>query len=131
MIVVDSSAMTELLLETPRGRRVEERLFRDGEALHAPHVMDVEVLRALRRFVLKGDITEERAETALADLVDFRIRRHEHYGFLFRAWQLRDNLAAYDAIYVAIAEALDAVVVTCDAPMGNAPGHSAPIEVIR
>jgi predicted nucleic acid-binding protein len=131
VIVVDSSAMTELVLETPRGRRVEARLFRDGDELHAPHLMDVEVLRAVRRYVLKKDIDSDRAEQALLDLVDFRIHRHEHFGFLWRAWQLRHNLAAYDAMYVVLAEALDATVVTCDGPLGDAPGHLARVEVIR
>jgi predicted nucleic acid-binding protein len=131
MIVIDTSAMTELLLETPRGRRVEARVFRDDEDLHAPHLMDVEVLRALRRYVLKKDITDDVAEQALRDLVDFRVHRHEHFGFLERAWELRGNLAAYDAMYIVLAEALDATVVTCDVPLGNSPGHSARVEVIR
>ena len=131
MIVVDASAMTELLLETPLGRRVEARVFRDDDELHAPHLMDAEVLRALRRIVLKKEATPERAEQALQDLVDFRIHRHEHFGFLFRAWQLRDNVAAYDAVYVALAEALDATIVTCDGPLGGAPGLTVSIEVIR
>jgi predicted nucleic acid-binding protein len=131
VLVVDSSAMTELLLGTPLGRRVEARVFRDDDELHAPHLMDVEVLRAVRRYIQKKDITDEVAEQALRDLIDFRVHRHEHVGFLGRAWDLRDNLAAYDAMYVVLAEALDATVVTCDQPLGSAPGHSARVEVIR
>ena len=131
MIVVDASAMTEFLLQTPLGSRVEARLFRDGDDLHAPHLLDVEVAQALRRLIRVGDVLPERAEAAIEDLVDFDILRHAHIDFLARAWALRENLTAYDAVYVALAEALDAPVVTCDGPLGAAPGHTARIEVVR
>ena len=131
MIVVDASAMTEFLLQTPLGSRVEARLFRDGDDFHAPHLLDVEVAQALRRLIRVGDVLPERAEAAIEDLVDFDILRHAHIDFLARAWALRENLTAYDAVYVALAEALDAPVVTCDGPLGAAPGHTARIEVVR
>ena len=130
MTVVDASAMVELLLQTPLGSRVEARLL--GEpGLHAPHLLDVEVLQALRRLARGGEVSDSRAEEAIADLADFGVLRHPHDLFLRRAWELRGNLTAYDAMYVALAEALAAPLLTCDAPLGAAPGHSASIEVIR
>lgn len=131
MIIVDASALTELLLQTPLGSRVEARLFRGADDLHAPHLLDVEILQALRRLVRAGQLPADRAQEALDDLADFNIRRHAHTDFLGRAWELRDNLTAYDAIYVALAEALGARLVTCDVPLAAAPGHAVRIEVIR
>ena len=131
MIVIDASAMLEFLLQTPLGSRVEARLFRDRDEFHAPHLLDVEVAQALRRLVRTGDVRPDRAEAALGDLLDFDLRRHAHLDLLGRAWELRDNLTAYDAIYVALAEALDAPLVTCDGPLGATPGHAARVEVIR
>lgn len=131
MIVVDASAMTEFLLQTPLGSRVETRLFRDADDFHAPHLLDVEVVQALRRLVRVGDVLSERAEEALDDLVGLAIHRHSHVELLGRAWELRDNLTAYDAMYVALAEAIDAPLVTCDGPLGDTPGHAARIEVLR
>ncbi len=131
MIVVDASAMTELLLQTALGSRVETRLFRDGDELHAPHLLDVEVLQALRRVVRKKDTEPARVEEAIQDLLLFGIVRHPHHHLLGRAWQLRDAVSAYDAMYIALTEALDATMVTCDSPLGSVPGHSARVEVIR
>ena len=131
MIVVDASAMLEFLLQTPLGTRVEARLFRDGEEFHAPHLVDVEVTQGLRRLVRFGEVTAPRAAEAVADLVDFDLHRHGHLDLLIRAWQLRKNVTAYDAIYVALAEALDATVITCDAPLATAPGHRARIEAVE
>jgi predicted nucleic acid-binding protein len=131
VIVVDASAMTELLLQTPLGLRVEARLFRDGDDFHAPHLLDVEVVQALRRLTRVGEVPARRAEEAIEDLVLFDLQRHPHVDLASRAWPLRDNVTAYDAMYLALAEALDAPVVTCDRPLGAAPGHGARIEVIR
>ena len=131
MIVVDASALTELLLQTPRGSRVEARLFRGADALHSPHLLDVEIVQALRRLVRARQLPADRAQEAFDDLAHFNIRRHAHTDFLSRAWELRENLTAYDAISVALAEALGARLVTCDAPLGATPGHSARIDVIR
>jgi predicted nucleic acid-binding protein len=131
VIVVDASAMTEFLLQTPLGRRVEQRLFGADEELHAPHLLDVEIVQALRRLVRTGDMPAARAEEALDDLAALAIRRHSHFDLLARAWELRSNLTAYDAMYVVVAEALDAVLVTSDSPLGASPGHHARIEVVR
>jgi predicted nucleic acid-binding protein len=130
VIVVDASAVLEFLLQTALGTRIEARLYRDHDEFNAPHLLDVEVCQALRRLVRLGDVSVNRAQEALSDLVDLDIRRHAHIQFLDRAWDLRNNLTAYDAMYVALAEALDAPLVTCDAPLGAALGHQSQIEVI-
>ena len=131
MIVVDASAMTEFLLQTPLGVRVEARLFRDGDEFHAPHLIDVEIAQALRRLVRTGEVPAERAEEAIADLSNFDLRRHPHVDLLGRTWELRENLTSYDAIYVALAEAIASPLVTCDGPLGGTSGHTVRVEVIR
>jgi predicted nucleic acid-binding protein len=131
VIVVDASAITEFLLQTPLGTRVEQRLFRADEELHAPHLLDVEVVQALRCLVRTGDVLSARAEEALDDLATLAIRRHSHFDLLSRVWELRDNLTAYDAIYVVLAEATDAILVTCDARLGGVSGQDAQIDVVR
>jgi predicted nucleic acid-binding protein len=131
VIVVDASALTELLLQTPVGTRVEARLFRDGDDFHAPHLLDVEVVQALRRLGRAGEVHPDRLAEAIADLTAFDLLRHPHVDLLGRAWELRNNTTAYDAVYLALAEALDAPLVTCDGPLGAVPGHGAQVEVIR
>jgi predicted nucleic acid-binding protein len=131
VIVVDASALLEFLLQTPLGIRIEARLFRDQDELHSPHLADVEVTQGLRRLVRTGELSPHRAAEAMADLADLDLHRHPHIDLLTRAWTLRENVTAYDAMYVALAEALDAPLVTCDTPLANAPGHRAQIEVIQ
>lgn len=131
MIVVDASAVLEFLLQTALGARVEARLFRDGDELHAPHLLDVEVLQGLRRLVRTNEVSRERADEAIADLLDLDLHRHAHIDLLGRAWKLRDNISAYDAVYVALAEAIEAPIVTCDRPLAKSPGHRARFEVIN
>lgn len=131
MTVVDASAMTELILQTETGERVAARLRREQGELHAPHLLDVEVLGALRRFERTGGVPVERAEAAFTHFGLLRIVRHDHGDFLQRAWDLRRNYSAYDAVYLALAEDLRSPVVTCDARLERAPGLSARIELIR
>lgn len=130
MIVVDASALLEFLLQTPLGTRVEARLFRDRDEFHAPHLADVEVTQGLRRLVRAGEVSPARAAEAIADLADLDLHRHPHVDLLTRAWKLRENITAYDAMYVALAEALDAPLVTCDRPLASTAGHGATIEAI-
>ena len=130
MIVVDASALLEFLLQTPLGTRIEARLFREEEELHAPHLVDVEVVQGLRRLVRTGEVSPGRADDAIADLTDLDLHRHGHLDLMGRAWKLRDHITAYDAMYVALAEALDAPIVTCDRPLAKASGHRARIEVV-
>jgi predicted nucleic acid-binding protein len=129
MIVLDASAMRELLLQTELGERVERRVLSD-EDLHTPHLLDVEVLSALRRLVRTGEVSVERAEDAVEDLRLLLVARHGHEDLLPRAWELRENVTAYDAVYIALAEALDATLVTCDKPLGAAKRTAARIEAI-
>jgi predicted nucleic acid-binding protein len=130
VIVLDASALLEFLLQTPLGVRVETRVFRDGDELHSPHLVDVEVAQGLRRLVRMGELSADRAAEAIVDLADLDLHRHAHLDLLTRGWKLRENVTAYDAMYVALAEAVDATLVTCDAPLAKAPGHRAQIEVV-
>jgi predicted nucleic acid-binding protein len=130
VIVVDAWALFEFLLQTPPGTRVEARLFRDQDEFHAPHLADVEVTQGLRRLVRTGEVSPGRAADVMADLADFDLHRRPHLDRLTRAWKLRQNVTAYDAMYIALGEALDAPMVTCDTALAKAPGHRAHIEVI-
>ena len=130
MIVIDASALLEFLLQTPLGSKVEARLLRNQDEFHSPHLADVEVTQGLRRLVRAGEVSSDRAAEAIADLTDLDLHRHSHLDLLTRAWKLRENITAYDAMYVALAEALDAPIITCDTPLAKAPGHRARIELI-
>lgn len=129
MIVVDASAVLEVLLRTEAAEVVEARLF-GGEALHAPHLLDLEVAQVLRRYERAGELTARRGEEALEDLTAFRIERYPHHLFLPRIWALRTNATAYDACYLALAEALNAPLVTRDRRLGGVTGHGARVEVL-
>ena len=128
MIVIDASAVLELLLTTSTGAQIEQRVFSTGETLHAPHLLDLEVVQVLRRYSVAGDMSPQRAQEALRDLADLPLARYPHDLFLFRIWELRHNLTAYDAAYLALSEALAAPLVTCDARLASAPGHRARVE---
>lgn len=133
MIVIDASAAIEWVLQTRKGAEVEARIFRkhgDSPRLHAPHLLDVEVAQVLRKHVAKGLVSESRGQTALQDFQQIPLRRYPHELLLDRVWALRKNLTAYDAVYVALAEALQMPLLTCDANLGGAPGHRARIDVV-
>ena len=130
IVVVDASAVLELLLRTPRADLLAERLLDPEVSLHAPHLLDLEVAQVVRRYWRAGELTEDRAAEALADLADLRIHRHSHEPLLSRVWELRHNLTAYDAAYVALAEALGSPLLTRDTRLASAPGHSAVVEVV-
>ena len=130
MIVVDASALLEALLRTPAAIAVEERLFAPGQTLHAPHLIDLEVAQVIRRYAANGEIDSERGRAALADLADFPLRRYPHDFLLPRIWDLRRNLTAYDAAYVALAEALETPLLTRDKRLAAAAGHRAQIELV-
>jgi len=130
MIVVDASAVLEVLLRAPAAASIEERLFAPGQSLHAPHLIDIEVAQVLRRYALSGQVTSERCREALSDMADLPLTRYPQ-DFLFpRIWELKDNLTAYDAAYVALAEALDAPVLTRDQRIASAPGSRAHVEIV-
>ena len=129
MIVLDASAAVDWLLQTPAGRRIENRIYSRSETLHAPHLIDIEVCQVLRRLARQGAVPADRADEAVADLLDLRIARYPHAVLMPRIWQLRHNLSAYDAAYIALAEDLGAALLTCDQKLGSAPGHGAVVEV--
>ena len=130
MIVVDASAILEVLLGTPDGPRVAERLFMPGETLHAPHLLDIEVAQVLRRYALAGELDSARGLQALEDLTDLPLTRYPHDLLLPRIWELRRNLTAYDAAYVALAEALAVPLVTRDAALASVRVHHARVELL-
>lgn len=130
MIVADASAVLEVLLRTPKAAVLDELLLSSVAILHAPHLIDVEVTQTLRRLVLSGHLSERRAVHAIDDFRGIRIERHPHTDLVKRAWQLRTALTAYDAMYVALAEALDSPLVTCDAKLSRAHGHGAVIQAV-
>ena len=130
MIVLDASATVDWLLQTPAGQRVENRIYSHNESLHTPHLLDIEVTQVLRRLVRQRLVPARRADEVIQDLLDLRITRYGHFVLLHRIWQHRNTLSAYDAAYVALAELLGAVLVTCDGRIASASGHSAKVEVI-
>ena len=130
MIVVDASALIEALLRTPAAEAVNGKLFDAATTLHAPHLIDVEIAQVVRRYAASGEIDAARGEAALADLADLRLHRYPHDLLLPRIWALRANLTAYDAAYVALAEALDAPLVTRDRKLAAAGGHRARVELV-
>lgn len=128
MIVLDASAAIDWLLQTPAGRQIEKRIFSRHESPAAPHLLDIEVPQVLRRLVRESKIPAKRAEEAIHDLMDLQIVRYPHYLFLPRVWQLRNNLTAYDAVYVSLAESLRATLITRDLRLSSASGHTAIVE---
>ncbi len=130
MIVLDASAAIEWLLGTPTGRRIKQRIFSRLESLHAPHLIDLEVAQVIRRYAAAGAMTASRGVEVLQDLRGLALTRYPHNVLIARIWQLRDNLTAYDAAYVALAEALGAPLLTCDSRIASASGHRAPVEVV-
>jgi predicted nucleic acid-binding protein len=129
VIVLDASATIDWLLQTSAGQRIEQRIYSLNESLHAPHLLDLEVGQVLRRLVREGAVSAHRADQAIEDLLDLRMTRYPHFVLLPRVWQLRHNLSAYDAAYVALAEKLSARLVTRDGRLASASGHTAPIEL--
>jgi len=130
VLVVDTSAVLAALVARDPAPGLVERMAGDGD-LHAPHLVDIEVLHALRRLNALGDVSNERATDARTDFGDLALVRYPHFPLSDRIWELRHNLTAYDAVFVALAEALDAPLVTCDAGLAAAPGHIARIELFR
>jgi predicted nucleic acid-binding protein len=108
LIVIDASAEVAALLNVGPGlQAIRDRIARPGETLHVPHLFEIEVLHALRRFSLRGTVSPERLRLALSRLRDTQLARYPHTPLMGRIWELKENLTAYDAAYVALAEALD------------------------
>jgi predicted nucleic acid-binding protein len=128
VLVVDTSAALEAIAARDPAPGLIERLAEDGD-LHGPHLLDTELLHALRRMSLRNQISDARAEDALSDFAELALVRYRHQPFNDRVWELRHNITAYDATFIALAEALSAPLITCDARLAAAPGHSATIEL--
>jgi predicted nucleic acid-binding protein len=131
LIVIDASAAIELILRTELGERVELRALDPDERLCAPHLLDLEVAQVLRRLAQLKEITATRALEALDDYAGLLVERFSPRELLRRAWQLRDSMTAYDGSYVALAEALDAPLLTCDARLARSHGHRAMVELLQ
>lgn len=129
MIVADASVTLDVLLALPGSARTAEILLSEGE-IHVPHVLDLEVIQALRRLSRIGELNLDRALQAISYLGDLPLTRHSHASFRFRIWELRNNMTAYDAAYVSLAESLDAPLLTRDKKLASAPGHRARIELV-
>jgi predicted nucleic acid-binding protein len=129
VLVVDASVVAAALADDARdGDRARARLR--GEQLAAPELVDLEVASVLRRQLRAASVDVRRAELALTDLNAMPIQRAPHRPLLPRCWQLRDNLTMYDAAYVALAEALDADLLTADRRLAKAPGPRCRIELL-
>ncbi|CAA9255097.1 MAG: Toxin 1, PIN domain [uncultured Acidimicrobiales bacterium] len=129
MIVVDASALAPALADDgPDGDSARARLR--GQSLAAPELIDLETTSVIRRQLLSGHLDARRAELAVGDLTDLPLRRAPHRPLLHRCWELRQNLTAYDAAYVALAELLELVLVTADARLAAAPGPRCRIDLL-
>lgn len=129
MIVVDASALIEVLLRSSTGAKIWRRLSAAEETLHAPHLIDVETAQVMRRYVQQGELTAERGRAIVQLLPQIPVRRYSHVPLLPRMWALRSNATAYDAAYLSLAEVLEATLVTCDSAMQSVPGVTAAVEV--
>jgi predicted nucleic acid-binding protein len=127
---VDASAVVELLRRGASYERVADVLLASGEILHAPHVVDAEVMGVLRRLERAATLDAGRAAQALDVLRELRLLRHDHRPLVDRAWSLRKNLMPFDALYVALAESLEAPLVTMDRRLGYSPLHGAEVIVL-
>jgi predicted nucleic acid-binding protein len=130
VLVVDTSAIVAALVGRPRDQRLVDRLGADGD-LHAPHLLDVELLHALRRLVHSGELSRDRAADARTDFASLAVVRYGHVALADRVWELHDSLTAYDATFVVLAELLEAPLVTCDGRLARAPGHHAMVELYQ
>lgn len=133
MLVVDASAIAELVLRRPAAAEVERHIAAHDYAMHAPQLLDIEVLSALRRVVASGEASSHRAEEAVTDLLDLPVERYPHDVLVRRAWELRDNFSAYDAAYVALAEALlegGVPLLTADVRLARAVRQHSDVEVL-
>lgn len=134
MIVLDASAAVDVLLNfQPNAQRVRERIKEEDsgdlrENLHVPHLFGVEVLHALRRLALTGQVSETKSSRAVNAMLKMRLARYPHEPFVGRIWELKENISAYDAAYVALAEALDTPLVTTDRRLAQTSEHEAEIE---
>lgn len=129
MLIVDASCLYEVVADAERSEEVRARLAAEPDQ-GAPHVVDVEVLSVIRRDRMLGRLDATAARQAVDDLRDWPGERFGHQALLERAWELRSSVRSWDAVYVALAEALEATLITLDTRLGRAPGIRCPVEVI-
>jgi predicted nucleic acid-binding protein len=131
VIVLDASAVVEWLMGSARGDAVVAELRRDPDGLfYAPDLLDVEVVQAFRRLARIGVVSASRAGAAVALLEELPIERRPALALLPRVWALRDNLTAYDAAFIALAEALGCPLVTCDRRCGGPAGAGVEVRMV-
>ncbi|MEA2973867.1 MAG: hypothetical protein QOG82_2325 [Actinomycetota bacterium] len=130
VLVVDASCLFEVLADTPASETIRHRLAADPDHA-APHIVDAEVLGVIRRHHLAGLLDTTAASQAVEDLQDWPGERYGHRGLLVRAWELRHTVRSWDALYVALAEALGATLLTTDARLAGASGPTCPIDVVE
>jgi len=107
---------------------MRQRLLREQQ-LHAPHLIDVEVMHVLRRYGRTGEVEFSRAVAAIDEHLQLPIERHAHVSFMNLVWAFRNNFTAYDAMYVALGITLSATLITADAPLARAASAYLPVEV--
>lgn len=132
MAVIDASVVVALLLDDEHAPWAVAQLpsAGGGRALWAPHLIDAEVGQALRREAAAGRLGGDAAGEALIDLARMRLRRIDHVGLLSRAWELRDNISFYDSLYVALAELLEAPLLTLDRRLARAARDATAVSVL-
>lgn len=130
MKVLDASVLVEYLTDGEGAESARAHLVSTRGWLWAPHLIDAEVGHALRSEVRAGTLSARAARAALGDLLDMRLQRISHHLLADRAWELRENVSFYDGLYVALAEALEAPLVTLDSRLARAPGVRAEIELV-
>jgi predicted nucleic acid-binding protein len=130
MQVVDASVLVELLTGGELGEESRRQIGARPGWLWAPYLVDAEVGQAIRATVRAGEISARRAREALGDMFEMQLQRVPHHLLIDRAWALRENLSFYDGLYVALAEALDAPLLTLDSRLARAPGVRAEIELV-
>lgn len=129
MLVIDASCLYEVVTGTSLADDIGRRMIDDAD-LAAPHVVDVEVLSVIRRDHLAGRLDQTAADLAVEDLRDWPGERFGHRGLLERAWDLRQNVRGWDAVYVALAEALDGTLLTTDRRLGRVQGLRCRVDVV-
>jgi predicted nucleic acid-binding protein len=130
LIVVDASLVVDVLLDPAGSSRLMPRLLGPQASLHAPHLLDLEVLQVLRRLERHRILAPARAEAAVEALADLPLTRYPHAALAARVWELRGALTACDAAYVALAEALGAPLLTRDAALAAAAPRTAHVELV-
>lgn len=132
MIVADASVVIDMLLGpgSEAGDRLSDH-FAAGDQVCAPHLLDAEVGQTLRRFLASGDITTDEAWSMISVTAELPINRYSHRGLLPRAFDLRENVTVYDALYLALAEMIDRPLLTGDGRLQGVPGCDAFVEVVR